>query len=135
MLLTKSFHPLKPTTRLESISRILLQSLTRIREEQILQMLIEFLQSDLVMVQRLELKIKWPNIGQILSIDQTIMDQSQQIWILTLATQSIKKEVILTLPTNLIMVMTLKEAQKQESSQMIQDRCRNALNSRWLDTE
>jgi len=73
------------------------------------------------MVQKPEPKIKWPNIGQILFTDQTIMVQNPQSWILTPATQSIKKEVISTLPTNLIMVMTLKEVQKQESSLMIQD--------------
>ena len=87
------------------------------------------------MVQRLEPKIKWPNIGRILSIDQTIMDQSPQTWIPTPATQSIKREGVSTLLTNLIMVMTLKEVQKQEKSQMIQDRWRIALNSPWLDME
>lgn len=134
MLLTKSSHPPKLTTQLESILRILLQSLTRIQEEQILQMQIEFLQLDSVMVQRLEPRTKWPIIGQKLSTDQTIMDQSLQIWIPIPATQLTKKEVISTLPTNLIMVTTLKEVLKQESNQMIQNRCRTALNSRWLDT-
>ena len=87
------------------------------------------------MVQRLEPRNKWPSIGQILFTDQTIMVQNPQSWILTPATQSIKKEVISTLPINLIMVMTLKEVQKQESSLMILDKCKTALNSRWLDTE